>query len=198
MKLIGLTGGAGSGKSTVAAMFRELGAAIIDADEASHAVYEPGTPGFREVVEAFGSEYVRDDGHIDRAKLGDLVFKNPEARQKLNAIVHPRVREWMAEHTAQAVEDGAEVVIQDVPLLFENGLQGLYSSTVLVYADAATQLSRLTEERRLSPERARSMLASQMPIDEKRSLADYVIDNGGTRDKTRREVEWVWTKVRSL
>jgi len=198
LKLIGLTGGAGSGKSTVAAMFRELGATIVDADEASHAVYEPGTPGFREVVEAFGDEYVRDDGRIDRAKLGELVFKNPDARKKLNAIVHPLVRQWMAERTAEAVEGGAEVVIQDVPLLFENGLQGLFSSTILVFADAETQLSRLTEERGLSLERARSMLASQMPIDEKRALADHIIDNGGTRDETRRQVEELWARVRSL
>jgi dephospho-CoA kinase len=179
-------------------MFGELGAAIIDADEATHAVYQPGTPGFREVVETFGDEYVREDGQIDRAKLGDLVFKNPEERKKLNAIVHPRVRDWMAERTADAVERGADVVMQDVPLLFENGLQGLYSSTVLVYADPATQLARLTEERGLSSERARAMLASQMPIEEKRALADYVIDNAGTRDETRRQVEEIWTKVRSL
>jgi dephospho-CoA kinase len=198
MKLIGLTGGAGTGKSTVAAMFLELGATIVDADEASHAVYEPGTPGFREVVEAFGDEYVRDDGRIDRAKLGELVFKNSDARKKLNAIVHPLVRQWMAERTAEAVEGGAEVVIQDVPLLFENGLQGLFSSTILVFADAETQLSRLTEERGLSLERARSMLASQMPIDEKRALADHIIDNGGTRDETRRQVEELWARVRSL
>jgi len=198
LKLIGLTGGAGTGKSTVAAMFLELGATIVDADEASHAVYEPGTPGFREVVEAFGDEYVRDDGRIDRAKLGELVFKNPDARKKLNAIVHPLVRQWMAERTAEAVDGGAEVVIQDVPLLFENGLQGLFSSTILVFADAETQLSRLTEERGLSLERARSMLASQMPIDEKRALADHIIDNGGTRDETRRQVEELWARVRSL
>jgi dephospho-CoA kinase len=198
LKLIGLTGGAGSGKSTVAAMFRELGAIIVDADEASHAVYEPGTAGFREVVEAFGGEYVRDDGRIDRAQLGELVFKNPDARKKLNAIVHPLVRQWMAERTAEAVEGGAEVVIQDVPLLFENGLQGLFSSTILVFADAETQLSRLTEGRGLSLERARSMLASQMPIDEKRALADHIIDNGGTRDETRRQVEELWARVRSL
>jgi dephospho-CoA kinase len=198
LKLIGLTGGAGSGKSTVAAMFRELGAAIVDADEASHAVYESGTAGFREVVDTFGDEYVRDDGRIDRAKLGELVFKNPDARKKLNAIVHPLVRQWMAERTAEAVEGGAEVVIQDVPLLFENGLQGLFSSTILVFADAETQLSRLTEERGLSLERARSMLASQMPIDEKRALADHIIDNGGPRDETRRQVEELWASVRSL
>ena len=197
MKLIGLTGGAGSGKSTVAAMFRELGAAIVDADEATHAVYAPGTDGFDAVVEEFGRDYVRD-GAIDRGKLGAFVFEHPEALQRLNAIVHPRVRQWMADETARAVEGGAEVVIQDVPLLFENGLQGLYSSTVLVYTTPETQLRRLVEERGLTSDRALKMLAAQMPIDEKRSLADFVIDNGGTREETRGQVERAWARVRSL
>jgi dephospho-CoA kinase len=197
LKLIGLTGGAGTGKSTVAAMFGELGAAIVDADEATHAVYEPGTPGFDDIVSAFGKEFV-DGGRIDRARLGELVFGDADARMRLNAIVHPRVRDWMAERTAEAVERGAEVVVQDVPLLFENGLQGLYSKTVLVYADRATQLARLVDERRLSRARAEGMLAAQMPIDGKRPLADYVIDNGGTRDETRRQVEQVWSRIRAL
>ena len=197
MKLIGLTGGAGSGKSTVAAMFRDLGAAIVDADEATHAVYAPGTDGFEAVVKEFGGEYVRD-GAIDRAKLGALVFEHADALRRLNAIVHPRVRQWMADKTAHAVEDGAEVVIQDVPLLFENGLQGLYSSTVLVYARPQTQLQRLVEQRGLTPDRALKMLAAQMPIEEKRSLADFVIDNDGTRNETRRQVDEVWTRVQSL
>jgi len=197
LKLIGLTGGAGSGKSTVAAMFRELGAAIVDADEATHAVYAPGTDGFDAVVEEFGDEYVRD-GAIDRGKLGAFVFEDPDALRRLNAIVHPRVRQWMADQTAQAVEAGAEVVFQDVPLLFENGLQGLYSSTVLVYATPEMQLRRLVEQRGLASDRALKMLAAQMPIDEKRSLADFVIDNNGTRDETRDQVEEAWTRVRSL
>ena len=197
MKLIGLTGGVGSGKSTVARMFRDLGAAIVDADEATHVVYEPGTPGFEEIVAEFGPGYVRD-GRIDRARLGDVVFHDAEARRRLNAIVHPRVRDWMAERTAEAVERGAEVVIQDVPLLFENGLQGLYSSTVLVYARPETQLARLVELRGFAPERAQSMVAAQMPIDDKRLLADYVIENEGSVDLTRRQVEDVWASVRSL
>ena len=197
MKLIGLTGGAGSGKSTVAAMFRELGAATVDADEATHAVYAPGTEGFDAVFREFGAEYVRE-GAIDRAKLGALVFTDPDALRRLNAVVHPRVRQWMAEKTAAAVENGAEIVIQDVPLLFENGLQGLYSATVLVYAQPKTQLRRLVEQRGLAPDRALAILAAQMPIDEKRGLADYVIDNDGVRDETRSQVEEVWTKVRSL
>ena len=178
-------------------MFRELGAAILDADEAAHAVYAPGTDGFDAVVKEFGIEYVRD-GAIDRQKLGELVFHDPDALQRLNAIVHPRVRDWMAEQTVAAVEGGAEVVIEDVPLLFENGLQGLFWATILVYASPSTQLLRLVEDRGLSPERARAIVATQMRIDDKRALADFVVENNGSRDETRRQVAEVWTRVRSL
>jgi dephospho-CoA kinase len=197
LKLIGLTGGVGSGKSTVARMFAELGATVVDADEATHAVYAPGTDGFDAIVEAFGPQYVRD-GQIDRKRLGDLVFKEEAARLRLNQIVHPRVREWMAARTAEAVERGAEVVIQDVALLFENGLQDLFSSTVLVYARPQTQIRRLVDQRGVEPDRARSMLAAQMPIDEKRALATFVIDNDGSLEETRRQVEEVWARARSL
>jgi dephospho-CoA kinase len=197
LKLIGLTGGVGSGKSTVARMFADLGATVVDADKATHAVYAPGTEGFDAIVEAFGPQYVRD-GLIDRKRLGDLVFNDEAARLRLNEIVHPRVREWMAARTAEAVERGAEVVIQDVALLFENGLQELFSSTVLVYARPQTQIKRLVDQRRVSPDRARSMLAAQMPIEEKRQLATFVIDNDGSLDATRRQVEEVWARARSL
>jgi dephospho-CoA kinase len=197
LNLIGLTGGAGSGKTTVAEMFRALGAVIVDADEATHAVYEPRTPGFAAVVEAFGDDYVRD-GRIDRAKLGDLVFRDAEARRILNGIVHPLVREWMVARTTAAAEAGAGVVIHDVPLLFENGLQGGYAKTILVYTNPATQLRRLTVQRGFSQARATAMLASQMPIEDKRSLADFVIDNDGSLANTRRQVEQVWARVRSL
>ena len=197
MKLIGLTGGVGSGKSTVARMFADLGATVVDADEATHAVYAPGTDGFDAIVETFGPEYVRD-GRIDRKRLGDLVFKNEAARLRLNEIVHPRVRDWMTARTAEAVDRGAQVVINDVPLLFENGLQDLFSSTVLVYSRPETQIDRLVGQRGLSRDRARSMLAAQMPIDEKRPLATFVIDNDGDLENTRRQVEGVWAKARSL
>ena len=125
-----------------------------------------------------------------------LVLDTPAERRRLNAIVHPLVRQWMAERTAEAVEGGAEVVVQDVPLLFENGLQGLFSGTVLVYARPAIQLRRLIEERGLSAVRADAVLAAQMPIDEKRPLADFVVDNNGSLDETRRQVEEVWARVR--
>ncbi|HLZ94891.1 MAG TPA: dephospho-CoA kinase [Candidatus Dormibacteraeota bacterium] len=194
MKLIGLTGGVGSGKSTVAAILRHLGAVIVDADEAAHAVYEPGTPGFDAVVAEFGPEYVRD-GRIDRGGLGRLVFDDEAARARLNAIVHPLVREWMAERTRDAFEQGAEIVVQDVPLLYENGLEDLFSSIVLVYAPPDVQLRRLVGERGLPEDRARAMIAAQMPIDEKRRRAHHVIDNAGTRDETRRQVEEMWAQM---
>ena len=197
MKLIGLTGGAGSGKSTVAQMLRELGAVVIDADVAAHAVYEPGSLGFDLVEAEFGPEYVRD-GKIDRARLGELVFRDAGARARLNAIVHPLVREWMAGETANALVRGAEVVVQDVPLLFENGLENLYSDVLLVHVPEAVQIERLVHGRGLDESRARAIVAAQMPIDEKKSKARFVIDNSGSLEETRRQVEDVWTSVRSL
>jgi dephospho-CoA kinase len=172
-------------------MLQELGAVVIDADEAAHAVYEPGSPGFDAVVHEFGPEYVRD-GRIDRAQLGELVFHDDDARHRLNAIVHPLVREWMAARTAEAALRDAEVVVQDVPLLFENGLERLYSTVLLVYVPEHVQLRRLVEGRRLSEEKARAMIAAQMPIEEKRKLAHHVIDNSGNREATRQQVEWLW------
>ncbi len=194
MKLIGLTGGAGSGKTTVAAMFRELGAEIVDADEATHAVYAPGTPGFDAVVTQFGQDYVRD-GRIDRARLCELVFHDAGARRRLNAIVHPLVREWMAVRTADAVARGVEIVIQDVPLLFENGLEHLYADVVCVYAPVDVQIKRLVDGRGVSRERALAMIAAQMPIEEKCGRAQHVIDNSGTREHTREQVRALWSEL---
>jgi dephospho-CoA kinase len=194
VKLIGLTGGVGSGKSTVAEILRELGAVVVDADEASHAVYEPGTPGFEAVVGEFGDFYVRD-GRIDRQRLGELVFKDAASRRRLNAIVHPLVREWMAARTAEAIELGAEVVIQDVPLLFENGLEPLYSSVVLVYVPEEMQLERLVQGRGFTPERARAVIGTQVPIEEKRRRAHVVIDNSGSPEQTRAQVEQLWARL---
>lgn len=190
MNLIGLTGGAGSGKSTVGGMFGELGAEVLDADEAAHEVYEPGGPAFDEVVHEFGQQYVRD-GRIDRKRLGELVFNDADARHRLNAIVHPRVREWMAARTAEAAERGATLLVQEVPLIFESGLERLFSQVVLVYVPARVQVERLVG-RGLSEERARAIIGSQMPIDEKLRLADHVIDNSGTQKATREQVEKLW------
>jgi dephospho-CoA kinase len=175
-------------------MLHELGAEIVDADEAAHAVYEPGTPGFQAVVRAFGDEYV-SEGRIDRGRLGELVFHDGDARRRLNAIVHPLVREWMAQRTAEAAERGADVVVQDVPLLFENGLERLFSSVVLVSVPEPVQVERLVSGRGYTPERARAVIAAQMPIDTKRGLAQHVIDNSGSREETRSKVSAVWKQL---
>jgi dephospho-CoA kinase len=194
LKLIGLTGGAGSGKTTVAGMFRERGAAVVDADQAAHSVYDPGTPGFDAVVREFGPAYV-SDGQIDRARLGELVFRDPDARRRLDAIVHPLVRDWMAERTRIAIERGAQVIVQDVPLIFENGLEPIYAEVVLVYVPEEVQVARLVGGRGLSESRARAIIASQMPIEEKKRRAQHVIDNSGSLDATRRQVERLWAEI---
>lgn len=175
-------------------MLSDLGAEVLDADVAAHAAYEPGSPGFEAVVREFGPEYARA-GRIDRARLGELVFNDKDARLRLNAIVHPLVREWMAARTVEAAERGAQVVVQDVPLLFESGLERLYASVVLVYVPESVQLKRLVEGRGLSKERAQAMIASQMPIEEKRSRARHVIDNSAGREETRRQVEDLWDSL---
>jgi len=175
-------------------MLRDLGAEVIDADEASHAVYEPGSPGFDAVVREFGPDYVRD-GRIDRAKLGELVFHSMDARHRLNDIVHPLVREWMAARTAEAAQRDAKIVVQDVPLLFENGLERLYSTVVVVYVPEKLQLKRLVEGRGLSDDRARTMIAAQMPIEEKKMLAHHVVDNSGRQEATRKQVEYLWEQL---
>jgi dephospho-CoA kinase len=193
MDLIGLTGGVGSGKSTVSGFLRELGATVIDADEGARAVVEPGTPGYRAVVEAFGPE-VAPAGHLDRARLAQLVFNDRQALERLNSIVHPLVREWSAERLAEAAEQGAEVVVQDIPLLFENGLDGLFKATVLVYLPAPLQVERLVA-RGMPEEDARARIANQLPIEEKRARATYLIDNSGSPEATRTQTEKVWTEI---
>ena len=177
-------------------MLGEMGAVVVDADEATHAVYEPGTPGFDQVVREFGEEFV-SDGRIDRPRLGELVFHDEAARRRLNAIVHPLVRQWMADRTADAAERGADVVVQDVPLLFENSLEKLFPEVILVYAPEDTQVERLVSGRGVTRELAKAMIGAQMPIEAKRGLAQYVINNSGSIDDTRAQVAAVWKQLTS-
>src|SRR5260370_2429096 len=164
-------------------MLREQGAVVVDADKATHAVYEPGTPGFDSVVREFGKGYVKD-GRIDRKSLGELVFRDPDARRRLNDIVHPLVREWMAQRTAEAVEGGAAVVVQDVPLLFENNLEPFFSSVVLVYGPEQVQIDRLVSGRGFTQEHAQAAIRPQPPIQQNRGPAHPVTHNPGTPGPT--------------
>ena len=191
MRVLGLTGGIGSGKSLVAQMFRELGAEVIDADQLARDVVEPGQPALDEIVEAFGRDILLPDGRLNRGRLAAAIFADPAARQRLNAITHPRIRARMdTEVAARSQRSG--VLILDIPLLYENGRAGIVEKVVVVWVDPATQLQRLTERDGLSVEDARQRIAAQMSLDDKRARADYVIDNTGSREATRRQVETIY------
>jgi dephospho-CoA kinase len=195
VKIVGLTGGIGTGKSSVSAMLRELGATVIDADEATRAVQAPGSEGLRQLVAEFGEGILTGGGELDRARLADIAFHDPEARQRLNAIVHPLVRLWMAERQQEAAERGDAVVVLDIPLLFEARGAGAFETVLLVYAPEEVALRRLVELRGMSEDAARARMGAQMPIEEKRRLATCVIENTGDLDELRRRVERVWREL---
>jgi dephospho-CoA kinase len=186
---VGLTGGVGSGKSTVAGMFADLGAVIIDADAIAREVVEPGTPGFTAVVDRFGPGVVRDDGALDRPALAAIVFHDEAQRQALNAIVHPLVGTRMAE-LMQAAPAGS-VVVLDVPLLVENNSAGGFDAVVVVEADPEVRLARLAA-RGMPEDDARERMKAQASDDERRAVADEVIVNDGSLDELRERVRQVW------
>jgi dephospho-CoA kinase len=189
---VGLTGGVGSGKSTVALMLADLGAVIIDADAIAHEVVEPGTPGFDAVVERFGRGVVRPDGSLDRAALAGIVFADDTQRQALNAIVHPLVGARMAELAAAASADA--VVVWDVPLLVENDSAGGFDMVVVVEADVPIRLARLVE-RGMSEQDARERIKSQATDEQRRAVADVVIENNGDLAALRERVRKVWKAI---
>ena len=193
MRVLGLTGGIGSGKSTVAEMFAELGAEIIDADRLARDVVEPGQPALDEIVTRFGSGILLADGRLDRHQLGRLIFADAAARADLDAITHPRIRERM-EAAVTARRDRKGVLILDIPLLYENARTQLVEEAIVVWVDPPTQVRRLIERGGLTAEEIRQRIAAQMPLDEKRALADYVIDNRGSKDATRRQVEAIYRR----
>jgi dephospho-CoA kinase len=188
---IGLTGGIGSGKSTVSALLAARGAVVIDADRIAREVVEPGTPGLAAVVEAFGEQVLRDDGSLDRAGLAAVVFADPAARRTLDGIVHPLVRARSAE-LAAAVPDDA-VVVHDVPLLVETGRAGSYDVVLVVRADPEVRVRRLVQ-RGLSEEDARARIAAQATDEQRREVADVVLDNDGTEEELAAQVERFWAQ----
>jgi dephospho-CoA kinase len=192
---VGLTGGIGSGKSAVSALLAERGAVIIDADQNARAVVAKGTPGLQQVVDAFGPEVLRPDGELDREAVGRIVFSDAEQLARLNAIVHPLIAERTAQQTADAEASGARVVVYDVPLLVENGLQGMYDVVVVVAAQPATQLQRLTEQRGMTEADARARIAAQAPLADKVAAATHVIDNDGPRAALAPQVDRIWAAL---
>jgi dephospho-CoA kinase len=188
--MVGLTGGIGAGKSAVARRLAELGALVIDSDQLAREVVRGGTPGFDEVVAAFGESVVGPDGELDRPALGRIVFDDPDKRARLEQIVHPRVRARAAEIVAAAPPDA--IVVNDVPLLVEAGLAAAYDLVVVVLAPADVRLERLVSERGLDPEHARARMAAQASDEQRRAVADVVIENDGPLDDLRDAVDRAW------
>jgi dephospho-CoA kinase len=194
MRIIGLTGGIGSGKSTVSGILRELGATVVDADEAARAVVEPGEPALDEIRQEFGDEVIGPGGGLDREAVAERVFGDEAARRRLNAITHPRVGEWMAARIAEAAARGIEMVIMDTPLLYEAGLDGGAAETVVVWVPMEVQVQRAVQ-RGMEEADVRARIRAQMPLDEKRGRADHVIDNSGDVEATRALVETLWRQL---
>lgn len=188
-RVVGLTGGIGTGKSVVARMLADLGAAVIDADKLAREVVAPGTAGLAAIVERFGPEVLDAAGGLDRRAVGRRVFEDDEARRALEAIIHPRVAALAAERLAGALEAGAPLVVYDVPLLYENRLEQHLPAVVVVSASPAIQRARIAARDQLPAEEIEARIRAQLPLEEKVRRADHVIDNEGDLERTRAQVE---------
>lgn len=193
MLKVGLTGGIASGKSTVDRMLVELGAHLVDTDQLARKAVEPGSPALSEISQAFGPEMIAADGYLDRERMRALAFDDPQARAKLNAIVHPRINQLVgAELERLAAKAPQGVVIVDVPLLFETGWDKRFDCSVLVYVPPQVQLQRLMARDRCDPQAAQVALDAQMPLKNKRGKADFLVDNSGCLGETLKQVQRLW------
>ncbi len=197
MKLVGLTGGIASGKSTAATILESLGAAVVNADTLAREVVEPGREAWQEIIAAFGSEILQSDRALDRQKLRTLIFNNPDARRKLESIIHPRVRALAERRIAEHGAAGYAVVVYEVPLLFEGRLHEWLRPVILIACDIETQIERLQQRDGLDRVQAQKHIEAQMNLEEKRRLADYVIENNGNLEDLKRQVEAVLETIKT-
>lgn len=195
MKVIGLTGGIATGKSTVSQMLVKAGLPVIDADLIARQLVQPGEPAFREIVQAFGAEILQKDGSIDRKLLGRLIFAQPSRRRRLNQITHPKIIQAIEDELARLKTKGIPLVILDVPLLLETGMDAMVDEIWVVACSRDVQVQRLQDRDKLSLEETEDRLRAQMPLDEKKKFAHQIIDNSRDIDHTRRQV---LSLVRSL
>ena len=195
MKVIGLTGGIATGKSSVASLLREFGAKIVDADQIAREIVRPGQAAWQGIVDAFGPQILKLDKSIDREKLRKIVFKDKEARRKLESITHPQIRATAQEMIQKLAAKGAEIIVYEAPLLYENKVHLWVRPVILVACDSATQKKRLRERDGLSAEEIQQHLKAQMPLEAKRKLAGIVIENVGGLEDLRRQVKEVWEKL---
>lgn len=197
MKIIGLTGNIGSGKSTVSRRLGELGAEILDTDQVSRDVVAPGTPGLKEIVNAFGPEVLTPEGGLNREKMGSIVFAQPEARKRLETIIHPRIKQVVGDRIKKykSGRGNSPALVIEVPLLFESGWHCYMDEVWLVTVDPAVQLQRIMSRDKLSGEQALSRMNSQMPQEQKIKLAQKIIDNSGPREDTMARVDALWQEL---
>jgi dephospho-CoA kinase len=194
MLLVGLTGGIGSGKSTVARLLGERGAVVFDADLLAREAVEPGTPGHAAVIERFGADVLAPGGALDREALASIVFADPSARRDLEQIVHPEVRRLFAEGS-EAYRDTDRVVVFSAPLLVESGMYTAFEILVVVSATVATQIERLMRQRGMSEASIRARIDAQAPLEDKAAVADFLVDNEGTLDELESQVERLWNDL---
>lgn len=193
---IGLTGGIASGKSTVAAMFAELGAHIIDLDQLARQAVAKGSPALEAIAREFGPGVLTPAGELDRPAMRRLIFDDPQARSRLNAIVHPEARRLARQEKQRiAQRDPDAILIYDVPLLFETNSAGRYRAVILVYVPPEVQIARLMARDGVDRRAAQAALAAQMPIDQKRRLAQFLVDNSKGLEETREQVAGVWRSL---
>jgi dephospho-CoA kinase len=192
--LVGLTGGIGSGKSTVARLLEKLGAVVFDADLLAREAVEPGTPGHATVIERFGADVLAPGGELDREALASIVFADPAARRDLEQIVHPEVRRLFAEGS-EAYRDTDRVVVFSAPLLVETGMHTAFEVLVVVSATVATQIERLMRQRGMSEPSIRARIDAQAPLEDKAAAADFLIDNEGSLDELESQVEQLWNDL---
>ncbi|MCW2608385.1 MAG: dephospho-CoA kinase [Frankiales bacterium] len=197
VQTIGLTGGIGSGKSTVSALLASYGAVVVDADLLAREVVAPGTPGLAEVVAAFGEDLLRPDGSLDREALGARVFPHPEGVQRLNGLLHPRIGALTVERFADAERSGAPVLVHDVPLLVENGLAPHYEVVVVVDVPPEVQLDRLVRLRGMAEDDARARMARQATREQRLAAATDVLRNDGTPEELEEQVRALWQRLTS-
>jgi len=195
-RVIGLTGGIGSGKSTVAAMLAQLGAEVIDADQVAREVVKPGLPAFEDIVREFGREVLQPDGTLDRKRLGARVFADPGARRRLEAITHPRIAAETVRRVTEAGVRGIEIVIYEATLLVENQIHETLDGLIVVTAAPSEQIARVAARDGLSRAEVEQRMAAQLPMEKKLAVANWVIHNDGALADTRRQVEALWRTLR--
>lgn len=195
-RIIGLTGGIASGKSTVSKMFRDLGVLVIDADVVARDVVRPGSDALVDIQNEFGTEVIQASGELDRDALGKIIFSDPTARAKLNGFTHPRIAMEMLRHAQEAGESGHRIVIYDAALIVENGLHHALGGLIVVAASPTSQLARIQKRDGLNTEDAQKRIDAQLPLSKKIEVADWVIHNDGTLDQTSSQVEAVFGELR--